>query len=98
MAGGARYGVYPERILGVLKVSVRLSVGPLASCYSYIFPYNFVENSLLMLVDPAGLGPESPIDCLVVVYDDTDEYCWDPEKDAYDQLKTNSEGSVALLT
>ena len=51
---GARY--YDPR------VSVWLSVDPLASKYPYVTPYNFVENNPIRLVDPTGLGPDCP-DC-----------------------------------
>jgi len=40
------------------KVSMWLSVDPLASNYPYVSPYNFVENNPLNLVDPTGMGPE----------------------------------------
>jgi|GEM_PF-2328094 len=40
------------------KISVWVSVDPLASNYPYESPYNFVENNPLKLVDPTGLGPE----------------------------------------
>ncbi|MCR9155590.1 MAG: RHS repeat-associated core domain-containing protein, partial [Bacteroidetes bacterium] len=40
------------------KISVWLSVDPLATNYPYISPYNFVENNPLKFVDPTGMGPE----------------------------------------
>ncbi|WP_421751043.1 RHS repeat domain-containing protein [Croceimicrobium sp.] len=40
------------------KISVWLSVDPLASNYPYISPYNFVENNPLKFIDPTGMGPE----------------------------------------
>jgi RHS repeat-associated protein len=42
------------------KISVWLSVDPLAHKYPHVSPYNFVENNSLMLVDPTGMGPEDP--------------------------------------
>lgn len=36
------------------KISVWLSVDPLASKYPHVTPYNFVENNPIMLVDPTG--------------------------------------------
>ena len=41
------------------RVSVWLSVDPLASKYPYITPYNFVENNPVNLIDPTGLGPQT---------------------------------------
>jgi len=55
---GARYEVYPERRIGDPKISVWLSVDPLAHKYPHVTPYNFVENNPLRLVDPTGMGPE----------------------------------------
>ena len=40
------------------KVSVWLSVDPLAEKFPFVTPYNFVENNPIMLIDPTGLGPE----------------------------------------
>jgi len=50
---GARY--YDPR------VSVWLSVDPLAHKYPHVSPYNFVENNPLRLVDPTVMGPEDGI-------------------------------------
>lgn len=43
------------------KVSIWLSVDPLAEKYPFVTPYNFVENNPLRLIDPDGRGP-IPID------------------------------------
>ncbi|QNR25670.1 SpvB/TcaC N-terminal domain-containing protein [Croceimicrobium hydrocarbonivorans] len=39
------------------KISVWLSVDPLAHRYPHVTPYNFVENNPIMLTDPDGRGP-----------------------------------------
>jgi len=39
------------------KLSVWLSVDPLASKFHNLSPYNFVENNPLMMIDPDGRGP-----------------------------------------
>lgn len=51
---GARYVVYPERSLGDPKISVWLSVDPLASEFPNWSSYNFTMNSPLNLVDLDG--------------------------------------------
>ena len=57
---GARYVVYPERSLGDPKISVWLSVDPLALDFPGWSPYNFTMNSPLNLVDPDGMAPGDP--------------------------------------
>ncbi|MCR9155565.1 MAG: hypothetical protein NXI09_15780 [Bacteroidetes bacterium] len=52
---GARYVVYPERSLGDPKISVWLSVEPLAARDANLSPYHFVKNNPLILVDPNGM-------------------------------------------
>ncbi|MCR9155567.1 MAG: hypothetical protein NXI09_15790, partial [Bacteroidetes bacterium] len=58
---GARYVVYPERSLGDPKISVWLSVDPLASEFPGWSPYNFTMNNPLNLVDPDGLSAKPPV-------------------------------------
>lgn|GEM_PF-6248131 len=41
-------------------LGVWLSVDPLAGVFPFLTPYNFVENNPIMLIDPTGLGSESP--------------------------------------
>ena len=51
---GAMYVVYPERSLGDPKISVWLSVDPLAHEFPGWSSYNFTMNNPLNLVDPDG--------------------------------------------
>jgi len=52
---GARYEVYPERRFGDPKISVWLSVDPLAMKDPFMTSYHFVYNNPIMFVDPHGL-------------------------------------------
>jgi RHS repeat-associated protein len=42
------------------KVSLWLSVDPMANEFPYISPYNFVENNPIMLIDPDGRSATCP--------------------------------------
>lgn len=59
--GGAKSGnyYYGARYYNP-KVSVWLSVDPLAEKYPHLTPYNFLENNPVNMVDPTGMG-SSPI-------------------------------------
>jgi|GEM_PF-6333982 len=57
---GARYEVYPEHRIGDPKISVWLSVDPLAHEFPFWSPYNYTNNNILNLVDEDGMAPSYP--------------------------------------
>ena len=81
---GARY--YDPR------VSVWLSVDPLASKYPYVTPYNFVENNPIRLVDPTGLGP----DCADCPEGSIDPVVVTPKESGAKQEKSNPQDNTKI--
>jgi RHS repeat-associated protein len=78
------------------KLSVWMSVDPLANKFPTWTPFHFVHNNPTSLIDPKGMSAEPPINGIAWFYDDTGEYFWNEEQGAYDHHTYNKDGSTSF--
>lgn len=84
---GARY--YDPRL------SIFISVDPLAEEFVGWTPYHYVHNNPINLIDPTGMSAEEPpVNGLEYFRDDTGVYFWNYSKDTYEHYGYLDDGST----
>jgi len=74
------------------KISLWLSVDPLAEKYPGMSPYNYTAGNPVKYIDPTGMEYEPPVKGLAFFQDDTGLYFWNAEKDKYEHYQFFNNG------
>jgi RHS repeat-associated protein len=79
------------------KVSIWLSVDPLAEEFPSWSPYAFCNNNPLYYTDPTGMSAEPPVNGLAFFSDDTGNYYWNDAKSSYEHYAYTDDSKTTTV-